>query len=553
MRAKIISSLEKCFLDETVEQKAELGSASMLKNERYSFQVCYEAKELVDSKIIRHFHVESPLAKYISLYTVQYIPSVMPAFHKRVDDNYLRTEPGLYPDLLRPMGKKERLPVTNGLNALWVEIELNGQVAAGSYPITCVFTDEEGEVACRVSTQIEVIDALLPDQQLVFTQWFYTDCLMQYYGTGAFTEKHWRIIETFMGNAKKYGMNMILTPVLTPALDTYVGGERPTTQLVDITLEDGEYHFDFSKLGRWVDLCDKVGIQYFEICHFFSQWGAAACPKVVAKVNGRNKRIFGWDTPSDGEEYTKFLQALIPQLLAYLKGKNGADRRCYFHVSDEPRHDMLDQYRKVSGILKPLLEGYPLMDALSDYEFYATGATKNPVVKTNGADVFLEKQVPNLWVYYCLSQAQDVSNRFFAMPSARTRIIGTQLYKFDIAGFLHWGYNFYNSQYYYHPINPFLCSDGEYFGPSGDAYSVYPGPKGEPWPSLRQVVFYEGLQDVRALRLCETLCGREETMCILEEGIEPITFKEYPRDTRYLLDLRRRVNAAIADKETQPR
>ena len=551
MIAKIVSSLEKCFLDEKVAQKPQLGAISMMKNERYSFQVCYEAKEIVDDKEIRHFHVESPLEKHITLYKVKHIPSTMPVLQKRYDDNYLRTEPGLYPDLLEPLGEKDRLPVHNALNTIWVEIAPENRMPAGTYPVACIFTDTEGQEVCRVSTEVEIIDALLPDQQLIFTQWFYTDCLMQYYGTKAFSEKHWKIIENFMKNARKYGMNMILTPVLTPELDTYVGGERPTTQLVEVTVEKGEYRFDFSKLGRWVDLCDKVGIQYLEINHFFTQWGAAACPKVVATVDGRKKRIFGWDTPADGEAYAKFLQALIPQMLAYLKEKNGADKRCYFHISDEPRKNHLEHYMKISGMLKPLVEGYPVMDALSDYMFYESGAVPNPVIATNHVEPFLENKVPNLWVYYCISQAVDVSNRFFAMPSARTRIIGTQFYKFNIAGFLQWGYNFYNNQNSYATVNPFLCSDGECFAPSGDTYSVYPGTNGQPWPSLRQVVFHEALQDLRALQLCQKLYGREYTMALLEEGVEPITFKSYPRSADYLLDLRRKINSAIAEKVKQ--
>ncbi len=547
MRAKIISSLEKCFLDESVSQKPELGPISMLKNERYSFQVCYEAARAVDSKDIRHFHIHSPLAAWIKLFKVRSIPSLMPVFTQNHDDNYLRTQPGLYPDLLEPMRRHDRLPVNNSLNAIWIEVAPEGQAAAGRYPIQCVFTDEGGSVVCQLSTEIEIIDALLPDQQLIFTHWFYTDCLMQYYGTRAFSREHWRILENFMRNAKTYGMNMILTPILTPALDTYAGGERPTTQLVEITVEKGEYRFDFSRLGKWVDLCDRVGIRYFEISHFFSQWGADACPKVVATVDGKRKQIFGWHTASDSDAYREFLQALIPQLLAYLKSKNGADRRCWFHISDEPGRDQLERYSRLSGFLKPLLQGYPLIDAVSDYAFYASGATTCPVVASNQLEEFLEHGVPDLWTYYCLAQSREVSNRFFAMPSARNRIIGTQFYKYGIAGFLHWGYNFYNTQYSYAAINPFLCSDGECFSPSGDAYSVYPGTNGEPWPSLRQVVFHEALQDLRALLLCQQLFGRAYTMALLEEGIEPITFRRYPRSAEYILDLRRRINRAIRD------
>ena len=36
----------------------------------------------------------------------------------------------------------------------------------------------------------------------------------------------------------------------------------------------GEYRFDFSELKRWIDLCKKCGIEYYEMSHLFSQWGA---------------------------------------------------------------------------------------------------------------------------------------------------------------------------------------------------------------------------------------------------------------------------------------
>lgn len=551
MYLKVISSLEKCFLDESVAMKPALSEISMLKNERYSFQICYQAENIVDSKYIMYLTIESSLEEFISVSMVKSIPSEMPIYRKNYDENYIRTTPGLYPDLLLPIEKGRRLTLNNNLQSLWFELFTDGKVEAGIYPIKCSFADESGNALGEVTVQIEIIDALLPEQDLIFTQWFYTDCLMQYYDTDAFSEKHWQIIENFMRNARKYGMTMILTPILTPELDTYIGGERPTTQLVDVTVTDGEYSFGFDRLGRWIDLCDKVGIKYFEINHFFTQWGAAACPKVVATVDGEEKRIFGWDTPSEGEEYKNFLCALIPQMLDYLKSKNGADKRCFFHLSDEPSQKHLERYTNLSNMIKPLLEGYPIMDALSDYSFYESGATTCPIPCTNHMDEFLKHDVPNLWTYYCCGPAQNGSNRFFAMPSARTRIIGTQFYKFNIAGFLHWGYNFYNSQYSYVQINPFLCSDGEGFTPSGDTFSVYPGAKGKPWPSLRQVVFHEAIQDMRALKLCEQLYGREYTMNLLEDGIEPITFMSYPQETDYLLRLRRRINKSIAEKVKQ--
>ena len=549
MRAKIISSLEKCFLDESVPQKKSLGKISMLKNERYSFQVCYDRSEVVDAKVVVYVAVDSPLANVIKISKVQQIPSELPIYKGRYDDNYLRTEPGLFPDLLEPLRENDRLVTNQSLRSLWFEIVPDGTVEAGVYPIKITFTNEKGEVEAVLETEAELINAELPKQDLIVTHWFYTDCLMQYYGVEAWSEKHWEIIENFMKSARTYGQNMILTPLLSPELDTYVGGYRPVTQLLIIEKKGDKYEFDFSRLARWIDLCDKVGIEYFEICHMYSQWGAKACPQVWVTEDGEYKRIFGWDTEAAGDAYKNFLSQMIPAFLKYMKeDRKGDDKRCWFHLSDEPSEAHLEQYKLLSNFLKPLIAGYPMIDALSRYEFYEQGLVDHPVPGNNHIEPFLEHNVPELWTYYCCSQCQEVSNRFFAMPSARNRILGVQLYKFNIFGFLQWGFNFYNNQYSYAPINPFQCSDGEGFAPSGDEFLVYPGRDGKAWSSLRQVVFNEGLQDMRALKLLESLYGRETVMELVEAGIPPITFKKYPKNDEYLLELRRKINEMIKAK-----
>lgn len=368
--------------------------------------------------------------------------------------------------------------------------------------------------------------------------------VLDYYCTEAFDERHWKIIESFMKTAVKNGNNMILTPVFTPPLDTYVGGERPTVQLVDISIENGEYSFDFSKLKRWIEMCKKVGMKYFEISHFFTQWGAEHAPKIMARINGENRRIFGWETDACGEEYIGFLRIFIPKLIGTLRGLGVADN-CCFHISDEPDLEHLPAYSAARAAVAPLLEGLPIMDALSNYEFYSTGAVDRPVPSTGRVEQFYENNVPNLWTYYCGGGGDKLSNRFLSMPSYRNRILGVQLYKFGIVGFLHWGYNYYNDRFSYSHINPFLITDGDYFAPAGDAFVVYPAPDGTAYESIRLSVFHDALQDITALRLCEKLCGRDYVMKLIEKEIEPITFREYPQNAEYLLTLREKINQSI--------
>jgi hypothetical protein len=82
--------------------------------------------------------------------------------------------------------------------------------------------------------------------------------------------------------------------------------------------------------------------------------------------------------------------------------------------------------------------------------------------------------------------------------------------------------------------------------PSGDAFVVYPGEDGQPINSLRFKVFYDGLQDLAAMRLLESLVGREKALEIAIQDDE-LTFQKYPHGSSYLLALRERVNKAIKE------
>lgn len=543
IKMKLVSSLEKCFWDDSIDSKKEINKLSMFKNERVAFQVAFTDSERVPVTHRLRMTVNSDISDSISVLRVMNVPVLHPARVSH-DDNYIKDTPGLYPDLLVPWD--ESLPIyidDMQLNSMWIEIDSPKQ--AGIYNISVAIRDSN-QTICEKTLELKVIDACLPEQDLIYTQWFYCDCLMSYYKTKPFDDRHFEIIFEYMKNTVAHGVNMILTPVFTVALDTAVGHERPTTQLVDIKLDNGKYSFCFKKLGKYIDLALKAGIKYFEISHFFTQWGAKATPKVVATVDGVEKKIFGWETLSDSPEYTEFLKVFIPRLVAYLKKKK-VDKFCRFHISDEPHVNDIEMYLKAHNVIKPLLRDYPIMDALSDYEFYRTGIVDIPIPSTTSIGKFYQNKVPGLWTYYCCGQWKDVSNHFIAMPSARNRIIGAQLYKFNIHGFLQWGYNFWYSILSYYPINPFLTTDADYFSEAGDHFVVYPSPDGKPFSSLRQKVFYNALTDLRAFKMCEKLYGKDYVLSIIESDGRTLDFNVSDYSTEYVDSVREKINYAIEE------
>lgn len=552
LKTKLISGMEKCFLDECICKKFALDRDTMLKNERYTFQLAVQDDEPgAVGRIILFVEIDSPLKNYVSISKIESIPVRFPVYRNLPEeyyDNYLRTTPGLYPDLLRPYDEYGMFNILAGdLNSLWLEVEPKGEVPAGEYPITIRLKDGAGNVRSEDTFTLEILAAELPEQKTLYTEWFHTDCLSVYYDAPVFSEKYWEIVENFMKNAHRAGINLILTPTFTPPLDTAVGDERPTVQLVDVTVTDGKYSFCFDKLDRWVKLANKCGIENFEIAHFFTQWGAAHAPKVMATVDGEYKRIFGWDTCATGPEYSTFLRQFISELLVFMK-ERGKDHNCYFHISDEPNDAQLESYIAAKNVVRDLLDGYIIMDALSHYEFYESGALETPIPANTAIEPFIANNVPNLWVYYCCGQHKDVSNRFFAMPLDRTRAIGYQFYKYNIVGFLQWGYNFYFCQGSVYPINPYEISDGDYFTPAGDCYSVYPGENGEALDSIRICAFFDALQDQRAMQLAESLVGREAVMNAIEGDLpddQKITFSRYPHGIAWMHETRSKIHALI--------
>jgi len=295
-------------------------------------------------------------------------------------------------------------------------------------------------------------------------------------------------------------------------------------------------------------MCLRAGVKWFEMSHLFTQWGAEAAPKIMADVDGEHKRVFGWDTPSTGSEYTRFLHAYLPQLTAKLR-EWGIAGKTFFHISDEPSLAQYDSYRAAKDSVAGLLEGFQIIDALSNYEFYSRGAVEVPVVAIDHMDDFLARGASPLWAYYCCGQGRGVSNRFMSMPSARARVYGAQLFKFGIAGVLHWGYNFYNTQHSLRQIDPYRVTDAGLAFPSGDAFLVYPGKSGVPEESIRMMTVYQAMTDLRAMNLLASLTSREHVLRIIEDGLpEPLTFTAYPKDARWLTDLRDKINREIAGK-----
>lgn len=549
LRVKRISEMEKVFPGREPSGEGAAGWLSGLKGETVSFQIAYYGD--TERKQYGTVRAEALDGVRVRVRKVGLAPCAYPC-HRETDPGYLVTEPGMYPDILEDIAESGFPIVPGQWRSLWVDIETAEDTPAGEYPVTVILESQASAPGMRplqakVEAVVEVVDARLPELELFHTEWLHCDCLAQYYGVEVFSRRHWEMIENFVGHAVKRGCNMLLTPVFTPPLDTAVDGERLTVQLVDVTVTDKGYTFGYGRFRRWVEMCRRCGIRYLEISHLFSQWGAKAAPKIMGKINGEERRLFGWDTRADSDGYRDFLQAFFSSFTEEIE-RLGIGEQCFFHVSDEPGRDDLESYAYAKKLVKQYLPGYRVIDALSDYRFYEQGLADEPVCANDHIEPFLEKRPPRLWTYYCTGQHLEVSNRFISLPGFRTRILGVQLYKYAIEGFLHWGYNFYNSDFSRYPIDPYRCTDADGAFPSGDPFLVYPGKDGKPVDSIRSMLMEKAMADLRAMCCLEKLTGRERVLeCLMEKENGEITFRSFPQSIEYLALVREKINEAIRE------
>jgi len=487
-------------------------------------------------------------APYASVFAVDLVPATLTAFPDH-DAHYLVDQPAMLPDVLRPVPDGVVSPIVGSWRSIWLDVVVDEDASLGESPVAELTLEvvlrhvASGDELFRTSLPLRVINQPLPPLDLVNVQWLHADAPLDYYGGTAYDEDHWRSLDGYIGAAARMNITGLLTPVWTPPLDTEIGRRRTPVQLMQISREGERYRFDFTRLGRWLDLLRRHGIAYVEVPHLFTQWGAKATPAIDVTADGELVQEFGWDVAATDPRYRAFLTQLLPELRGYL-AEHWDESKIIYHISDEPNEENLAGYRAAREVVIDLLDGCLIADALSDIAFYHSGLVTQPIVATNHAEPFLDADVQPLWLYYCVGQHHDVANRFMAMPPARHRAIGHHLFLTGAKGFLQWGFNFYNSARSLRHIDPFAdtCAGGAF--PAGDAFIVYPGPDHIVWESTRHRVAAAAFDDHRAMQLLRDRAGRDAVIAIIDPDAS-VSLTRYPMTAEHYLDTREQINTAI--------
>lgn len=154
----LLSSLEK-VIPHNYEVKGEHTETSALLGERVSFRIAYRSTKAWmehDYKI----RIDSPVSDFISVRNVETVPVDLPCQKTEFDDDYLTTEPAILPDILAENKTKTIESIPTMWRTLWVTVEPDCTVGAGTYPVNIVFEGVEETVTTTFTVRYKGLLAL---------------------------------------------------------------------------------------------------------------------------------------------------------------------------------------------------------------------------------------------------------------------------------------------------------------------------------------------------------------------------------------------------------
>ena len=530
---KIISSLEKPFADAGFDDYTALSRLSALRGEAISFQLLYTFVKGEGNRFWDVFKIElsGDLAKYATVREVKAVAVTKPCGVK-IDDNYLRSTPGAYPDLLFPITDDNRFAASNEiLNSHWIDIFIPDDTALNGEHEIKVKISHSGEVVSENSITVDIIGASLPKQRIAHTMWYSNPSIVSYYGLEEWSDRNFQICENYLSVARKNGVNTVLIPLFS---------------LLGITKVGNEFRFFDEKLERFTAIAEKLDFDFYEMPHMFTAGTAEWARGFKYTEDGEEKTTHG--LRATDPRYTEILRATLKHAIDFFKA-HGHSEKLYFHIADEPSIEKIEYFRAARESIIDLICDYPTIDAIFDIEFWKQGLVSSPVPITDEIEPFIDAGVDNLWTYYCTGPQTKCSNRFIAQRGACTRSLGMQLYKFKLKGFLHWALCYYMGGDAGGLINPYVEQSAKNWVPAGDSFAVYPTQDGCAYESMRLLLLRDAFQDIRAMELCEELYSHDEVVATIEEvlGCE-LKFSVCAKENDTMLRIRERINSMIKAK-----
>jgi len=384
---------------------------------------------------------------------------------------------------------------------VWVSVKIpvdcQTGVYKGSVEITCELGGES--ISKTKSFEIEVFEPIIENTSLWVTNWFFLDRL-SYLNNNEAVEKHsdlyWELSRVMARTLAEYRQNVAM---ISPFDHT------------GFSYENGTWLFDFSNFNKMLTLFVEEGvIGRLEGGHLGSRIdGGWLSPFGLFVPVLDNDSIDKELLPLDNPRTLEFYQAFLPAFVNNIKDL-GWDEQYVQHIADEPIDENVESYIDISRFLKTLVPELKVIEACHTHQLENMVDIWVPQMNflESGMDFYTERQAKGdeAWYYTCLAPKGEWANRFVELPLIKTRLLHWVNFKYNITGYLHWGFNFWGSdsgivtaEDPYDDVSGIIVSSGNIL-PGGDCWICYPGYKSI-YPSIRLEAMRDGIVDYELLKM----------------------------------------------------
>jgi hypothetical protein len=321
---------------------------------------------------------------------------------------------------------------------------------------------------------------------------------------------------------------------------------------------DKKLDFDFSRFDKWADVFWATGRMDLLETGFVARFGEGnwSSRSIVLRDFGVEDEASGKTVRLSGEE---FLPEFLPAFVKHLEEKKWLEKTV-FHISDEPANHNIFDWRKASDFVHRHAPRLARLDAIETP--HCLDRLEIWVPKLDHLATMTEayeegrRQGNELWFYTVgIFQNGSLPNKTADVALIESRVMHWLNYRYDLKGYLHWGYNAWTDD----PIG----DPGKH---RGDGWQVYPKKDGL-LNSLRWEQMRNGIQDYECLwllekriseiraalspRVAELIKPRRRSLEIASQVVR--TYSDFTRDPAVLYAARRQVLEELLALDAAPR
>jgi hypothetical protein len=450
-----------------------------------------------------------------------------------------RQAPARFPDYL--MAEKH-MDINKGMyQSIWLTIAIPGTARAGTYLGKVTVKSNQGEQSLPLS--VTVYPLTMPaERHLKVAEWYNTRNFARFHGIQEeYSDAWFAMLRKYAENMAAHRQNVFQVPM----------------SAIEIRRsKDGALEFDFTRFDQIAQVFWNTGkmdyLETGELAKFKENWHST---EIVLKD-------FNVTDIESNEKIIVPGKDVMPYLLPSFEGhlrKKGWLNKTLFHVKDEPTLHNAQSWLEMSRYIHRYAPDLTRIDAMN-----------NPIIldeleigvsMLDNLDILYkgfskkQREGTELWFYTTgLFQATSYPNKTIDVPLIGSRLMHWLNYRYDISGYLHWGWNQWSE-------NPFE-EVGQHIG---DGWHVYPAKDGV-LNSLRWEQMRNGIQDYEYFRLLENrIKDLKDSLGTRFGWIDPthrgkeiaggavMSFHEHTQDPDVLYNAKTKVIGELLDFDTSPK